>query len=164
MERPRYTPLVTRVDRVLELIAKMSVLSAIVLTVWHYGSLPESVPSHFNLSGATDAYSTKQIMWVLPVVALILYGGLTVLSRYPHALNYPFAITPENAPAQYTNVVQMIRWTKVIVLGQLSSAIFFQHQVIFGNADSLPAWWIPVFLVCMAGVLIFFGMRAFRFR
>lgn len=164
MERPVSSIPEGPLDRILEVISLLSVFSSVALTIWHYTSLPESVPSHFNAAGNPDAYSSKPVMWILPVISILTYAGLTVLGRYPHNFNYPFAITETNAKGQYTNAVQALRWTKAIVLGQLASLVFFQHRVAMGWTDGLPPWWLPVSVGCVLVALLVFVVRAFRRR
>ena len=55
-------------------------------------------------------------MLLLPIVALMLYALFTVLSRFPHRLNYPWAITEQNARSQYTHAQELLAAVKVSVV------------------------------------------------
>ena len=164
MERPHLTIPTTPLDRVLEVVAIFSLIASIVLTVWHYSALPETVESHFNLSGVPDDTGPKKLMWLLPIMATVIYAGLTWLTRRPHALNYPVEITESNASAQYSNAVVMIRLLKTVILGQSASLIFFQHKVVLGHAEKLPGWWLPVTMICVLGTVVWYIVRAFRLQ
>ena len=161
MERPLRTVPVTSFHRVLEIIAGMSLAATVVLTAWRFGTLPESVPVHFDASGDPTRYATRMLVWVLPMTAMGVYGALGWLSRIPHRFNYPVGITEGNAAGQYANAVLMIRVLKAVVLGQLASLTFFQQQVALGVLDKLPIWWLPVTVGCILVTIVVFGIRGF---
>lgn len=164
MERPRHTVSAGALGVVLEIISLMALASAIILTLISYGALPEVVPSHFNPAGYPDAFAAQPTFWVLPLMSVLTYGFISVLGRYPHTFNYPVAITEANAKAQYANAVLMLKVLKTVILGQLSSLIFFQRQVALGFADRLPGWWLPVTTGCVLAVAVWFVIRSFQLR
>ena len=59
------------------------------LAVWSYFHLPDIVPVHYNLAGQVDRYGEKGSVLVLSLAATVLFGGLTALCRFPHALKLP---------------------------------------------------------------------------
>ncbi len=162
MERPRIGLPRTPIQSVLEVISVCSVVAVIVLTLLRMGQFPDSVPSHFNADGEPNRFASREVMWILPLLSAAVYAGLSWLQRIPHRYNYPVAITPENARGQYANAVGMVRVLKAIILGQVASLTFFQQQVALGIAGSLPAWWLPVSVVCILVTVIAYLVRAFR--
>ncbi len=99
-----------------------------------YTSLPEQIPTHFNLNGNADDYGHKQSILLLPIIATILNIGMSVLSYYPHLYNYPTRITPENVANQYRFAIRIIRLSRII-----TSCVFFLivYRIIAGiqNGD-----------------------------
>ena len=164
MERPHLNIPKSPVDRALEVVAIFSLVASIVLTVWHYSALPDTVESHFNLRGVPDDTGPKKLMWLLPIMSAVIYAGLSFLTRRPHILNYPVEITESNAAAQYRNAVVMISLLKAVIMGQVAALIFFQHQVILGHAEKLPGWWLPVTVACTLGIVVWYIIRAFRLQ
>jgi hypothetical protein len=162
MERPRIDLPRTHLQRVWEVISICSLAAVIVLTLLRMGQFPESVPSHFSAGGEPDRFALGDVMWILPLLSVAVYAGLSWLQRIPHRFNYPVAITPENARSQYANAVGLVRILKVVILGQLASLTFFQQQVALGIAESLPGWWLPVSVVCVVVALIAYLVRAFQ--
>src|SRR5690349_21757430 len=72
--------------------ALLLALFLIVAAGWR--ELPERVPIHFGVDGNADAWGNRLSSLMLPLIAVVLYGFLTALSRFPHAFNYPVPITP----------------------------------------------------------------------
>lgn len=53
----------------------------------------EEVPLHWNARGEIDSWGDPWTIILLPVIALALYGLLTLLQRRPQWCNYPCKIT-----------------------------------------------------------------------
>ena len=53
----------------------------------------EEVPLHWNVLGEIDSWGDTWTIVLLPVIALALYGLLTLLQRRPQWYNYPCKIT-----------------------------------------------------------------------
>jgi hypothetical protein len=59
-------------------------------------SLPNHMPVHFNLKGEPDRWGEKWVFWIPIIIGMFLWGGLSLLEKYPHIYNY-FNLTLENA-------------------------------------------------------------------
>lgn len=46
-----------------------------------YPSLPEEIPTHFNLSGEPDSWGSKATIWILVAVSIFLYFLLSFLPK-----------------------------------------------------------------------------------
>ncbi|MGH7453559.1 MAG: DUF1648 domain-containing protein, partial [bacterium] len=92
----------------LSIFGALGILIMIFVIGTYRSSLPQVIPTHFGISGEPDGWGGKSTLWVLPMLSLVIYIGLTILSRYPHVYNYLWLITPQNAKVQYQNSRQMI--------------------------------------------------------
>src|SRR5690625_7494445 len=72
-----------------------------LLFVWQ--SLPSEVPAHYNALGEVDRWGSKWEMLILPIIATVLWIGMTILEKYPHVYNY-INLTEDNVRNQYLNV------------------------------------------------------------
>jgi signal transduction histidine kinase len=97
MNRPKIKLKLSSFDWLVEILAAIALIILIVITLIHYSELPDKVPVHFNISGEPDSYAGKMGIWILSIVGTVLYIGLTILNRFPHAFNYTAKITMENA-------------------------------------------------------------------
>ena len=62
----------------IEIIAACLAVAPALLLLRAWGSLPDVVPSHFGFSGRPDRWGGRWQAWVVPVVALIIYGAFSV--------------------------------------------------------------------------------------
>ncbi len=123
----------------------------LVYTGVSFGTLPESIPTHFGPSGAPDDFGGKWTIWTMPLIAFLLTVMLTLLTRYPHTFNYLTIITEENAEYQYRLARMLMHWLTIFV-----NLLFFliQHstiQVAFGKSEGLDMY---TMLFAMAGNLV----------
>lgn len=78
--------------------------------------LPDRIPTHFNLAGRADGWGSPQLLWLLPGFGTILYAGMTMVSRFPEAFNYPVRVTPANRAVLQALAQRMIAWLKAEVI------------------------------------------------
>jgi uncharacterized membrane protein len=148
----------------LETAAALGMLTMLYVTIKSWPLLPETIPHHFGVSGKPDAWGGKWILWFFPGISLVLYIGLTILSRYPHIYNYPWPITEKNAAAQYHLARTMIVALKAEII--LLFAYLQQQtiQVALGKAGGLGVAFLPIFLILIFGTIGFYFVKAYQAR
>ena len=63
-----------------EMFALAMILLLIAVSIYYYGILPESIPSHFNNKGMPDNYSSKQLFFGISIgAAILIYIILTFI-------------------------------------------------------------------------------------
>lgn len=132
-------------DLILEILAIVSLLCFIGFTIYSVTRLPETIPTHFNASGIPDDYGSKNTLWMLPVVALILYAILSLVGKIPEKFNYPVRITTENARIQYTLRSRFLRYIKLVIVLMFFFISYQTMRITHGVADGLGMWFLPVF-------------------
>lgn len=134
---------------VLGILILLSMMGYIAI-VWP--QLPEKFAAHINAAGEVDGWGGKGGLLPLPIIGVVLYVGLTMVSKIPHTFNYLREITPENAPRQYLLARLMVSWLKVLVVALFAFLEFEVVQLAFGRP--MQMWLLPIFLVLM-GVTMF---------
>lgn len=126
----------------------------------NYGSLPETIPSHFDFAGTADAWSRKSSLWTVPIIAAICYAGLTVLAFFPGSFNLPVQRTEKNTERLHGLAVTMIKWIKAIVT-VLFAYIANASAGLIGNG-SLNPWILWGLLAFMVVLLVIFATKMSR--
>lgn len=147
-----------------ELVAAGSLLLQFVLLAVLWPQLPSRVPSHFGISGAADAWGPKATLLLLPVVSAVIYAGLTLIGRHPHRLNYPIALTEENAPRQYAIAQSLIATVKAVTLSAFAYVTIATCRVATGSASGLGVFFLPLFLGALGITIAMHVMLALRAR
>jgi len=159
-ERPKITLIPTTADKLVELLGWLILLALWGLTISHFSTLPDTIPTHFNASGEADGFGSKASIIGLPVIATLLFVGLTVLNRYPHIFNYPTAITEDNALRLYTLATRMLRYLKLVLVLVFGGIEFMTIQHAAGEASGLGVWFLPLTLVLVFLPLIYFVVKS----
>lgn len=69
------------IDHILEALALLALVGGAVLVVISWIILPDSVPMHFDMSGAPDRYGSKVELWALLGVFVLTYLSMAVPAR-----------------------------------------------------------------------------------
>jgi len=147
MKRPKIRIQADRFDYLLEALTLIGLIGLLIITAINYGSLPESIPKHFDWQGNPDSYGSKNTIWFLPILGILLYFGLTILSRYPHTFNYSVQVTNDNAERIYKKGIITIRIIKLMIV---STFVYFNLKMISiasGQLEKLSSLFLLVILV-----------------
>lgn len=158
--RPKINIPLTLSDKVIEALAIILLLAYWMMVVYFYSSLPETIPIHYNGKGEADSFGGKLSIFAMPMVATVIYFGLTVLSRFPHLFNYATEITAENAVSQYTNAIRLFRYLKLVIIFVFGLGSYQTIQDALGKTDGLGSWYLPVTIGLILAVVIYFLIRS----
>jgi len=161
-ERPRLNLELTQADKSVEIIGWLLIFAIWGLTILNYQSLPDIIPIHYNVAGVADGFGDKWMIFTLPIVATVLFVGLTILNKFPHILNYPTEITADNALRQYTNVTRLIRYLKVIIVVIFGLITFLTIRHANGQTDGLGIWFLPLTMGLIFMPLIYFLIKSIK--
>jgi hypothetical protein len=156
--RPILSPELTKIDYILEAAAIFALLAMWILAIIAFRSLPEIIPTHFNLNGRPDGRGSKYNLFILPFLCMVLAIGLSILNKYPHKFNYIIKVTEENALRLYSKGTRMLRIIKVIAV---FSFLAIEWQMSNSAESSLQSGWILTVVLIFPVVLPI--MLAFMF-
>ncbi len=149
--RPKIKPPLKSIDYLLEIVAITGVVFIWVQCLYYYNNLPETIPLHFDITGKVDGYGTKNLLFISPVIASILYLGLGFLNRFPWVFNYPVIINENNALIQYGIANRTFRII-IFAMVLLQNCIVSDTYQATKNSNFLFGPW--VMLIMVVGVLL----------
>lgn len=161
-ERPKLKIQLTTSDKVLEMIGWTSILAIWVLTITSYSTLPATIPTHYNGAGIADGFGGKSSILALPIIASILFIGMTILSKFPHTFNYLTDVTANNALRLYTDATKMIRLLKFVIVMVFGLILLQSIRVVKGEANGLGIWFLPLTLVLIFSPIIYYMIKSFN--
>ena len=138
-------------------------LSIVYVSFEWYG-IPNRVPIHFNAAGEADNWGAKTTIILFPVLGILLWGGLTLLERYPHRYNYVVRITDGNAALQYRSAVVLIRFLKNTIALLFAYLTVESVQIAKGLDEGLAWWLMPLFLTLIISAIILYIVHSIRWR
>ena len=75
--------------------------------------LPERIPTHYGFNGQPNTWGSPTMVWLLPIIAVVIYLSMTVVARFPSSFNYPVRVTEENRERLEALALQMLVFLKV---------------------------------------------------
>ena len=123
----------------------------VVYTYHNYAQLPEIIPSHFNVEGKIDGYSSKSTLWILVGINFLINVGSFALSKFPHKFNYLVKITEENARRQYTLAIHILFISALLTTFLLSFINYEIIKISLENSDGdIGTSLLPIILIVTA--------------
>ena len=160
--RPKINVSLSPLDKILESTGKLLIIIIWGLTLFVFFKLPAVIPTHFNALGQPDDYGNKLTILILPIIATLVYFGLTKLNQYPHTFNYINSITEENAEKQYAIATRMLRVLKIALLIIFSHIILFTYFTTNGITNGLGIWFLPLTLSIVLIPIIFYIFKLYK--
>jgi uncharacterized membrane protein len=146
----------------LDIFGGLGIVAMILFIAWYWSSLPEKIPTHFSFSGVPDGWGPKITLLALPAISLVIYIGLTLLSKYPHAYNYLWPITPQNAKKQYENSRQMIVILKTEIVWLFVYIVWQTVQTALKKAKGVAPDFLWIFFVLIFGTVGYHLFKAYQ--
>ena len=162
--RPKIKPELSVLDKLMEIVGWIALAMLWALLLSDYNKLPDTIPTHFSAEGKVDAFGNKNTILILPVIATIVFVGMTVLNLFPQIFNYPVKITEENAFKQYIKATRIIRYLKFIIVVIFGFIMFKTMQIAIGKSSELGSWFTIAMLVLIFAPLLHYLIQSFLER
>ncbi len=134
--------------KMLEVAGIASLIAIVFLPLINYAGLPDEIPSHFNFKGLPDAWSSKSSIWALPIIAAVLYIGLSALNFF--LLKKQIAKNSgNNNPAVLGQVLRLMQTLKLSLNIGFLYIVYATIQVSHESFEGLGLWFLPVYLMVM---------------
>ncbi len=163
MARPKLKLPLSRVEKVIQVISAIGLIGIIMMLFTSWSSLPDKIPSHYGFSGEVDSWGDKGILFLLPIIAIFMYGLLTIIERIPHLYNYMCEITEENAEFQYRNARMMLTLLKTEIIFLFRYIEWHMISTGLGKSTGLGIGFLPVYLLILFGTIGFFIYRMVKY-
>ena len=143
----------SKMDKIVVRVGWVVVALNILLVLWFYHNLPDTIPTHFNTKGEVDAYGPRSTIEALPIISFFLYFVLAfiIFRMKPYHMHYPVRVTEKNAPTLYRMSFNMIAWLALSAV----SVIFIPTGEILLRAFQIDFFNLFYLLLPILGFIIF---------
>lgn len=131
------------------------VCSLILYIIWD--KIPSQIPGHYNAAGEIDKISDKSSLILTLFFGWLLFTALSVLEKFPQIWNTGVEITEQNKDKVYRILKNMIVATKL-----LTSIVFCLLTLAPITGKNLPAFFLPLYIFLMFGLLAAFIFQLFK--
>jgi len=147
----------TKLQNIMEVASLLIIISMFLLVIIRWDSLPDKIPGHYNALGEVNRWGNKGELIILPIVSIMMYLLLTVVTAFPSIWNMPVTVTEENR-------VRVIGCTKNMMLLMKAEMLLMFAYINYNTMEvkALSPLFLPVTLVIIFGTLIFFIVRTIK--
>lgn len=142
--------------KILETIALVMLLAMWATTALAISGphrLPARIPIHFNAAGQPDGWGTPGMLWMMPVVATVIYLLMTLVARYPAAFNFRVRTTPAVRRQLEAIAIGLISWLKCEVVCLFAWIQYESIHLARSGQGTLPVLFMPAVLVVVFGTI-----------
>ena len=158
-KRPRLHMKESFLEIVFDLIAIGAIVANVIYLNTMWGKIPNIVPTHFNSLGQVNGYGSKDTLFIMPIISIVIFIAINILAKFPYIFNYTIKITEDNAEREYRNARLLI---KVLLAEICTLFTYIEWNSIKGAITSsagLRGIFAPISMVVIVATLIFFIIR-----
>lgn len=144
----------TKYDIAVNIISMITLIGTFLYLIINWGNIPDQIPGHYDFTGSVDRWGNKSELWVCPILAFILYIGITVLEAFPGIWNTGVKVTDKNRDQVYQLLKHMIVTLKGVIV-----IIFAFITINSSMAKPLQVWGLPVMLIFIFGPMAAFLIK-----
>ena len=148
-----------KIDWIIEIMCLTLLIGLTAYLIFHWGSIPDKIPAHYDWEGNIDRWGNKLDLIFLPMMSWFLYLLITGLQQVPLVWNTGVKITEENEERVYRTLKYMLETLKLIVVADLT---YITVHSLMGK--SLSGWFTMIVLVAVFGDLIFWIVRLYQVK
>jgi len=112
------------------------------------------IATHFNANGQPDGWGVPAMIWLVPVVAILIYLLMSLVGRYPAAFHFPMRTTPVARRRLEGIALGMLSWLKAEVICLFAWIQFETIQFARQGEGVLPPFFLPAVLVVIFGTIL----------
>ncbi|MDR6300517.1 DUF1648 domain-containing protein [Mesonia maritima] len=121
-------------------ITLIIVFCLFIIPVIFFSQLPNEIPLHFGFHGSPDNYSSKNNIWLLPILGLLFYVGSLKLEKI---------FLSELSKKVNHQLIFMVKNLKILILIIVVGFLYLTIQMILVAlkiSEGLGSWFIYLFL------------------
>lgn len=165
MKRKNNLPLklgiTSNLHAIMLIICLLGVIFHWIYLLYHFASLPNIIPIHFDGQGKANGFGNKYTLILLPFIHSIISIGLWWMVQHPHQLNYPITITNENANKKYAQTIFILDVIHIgITILFIAITVYTVRYIL--QLPFFPIQHILSFALLIVCIPLFFVYKAFR--
>lgn len=142
---------------IFEAITFIVVILSLIFFAAHYNKLPVKIATHWNTAGVTDGWGDRSYVLILPIIMVVAYLALTVVSNVPAIYGRKIDIRARNVEKKYKNARDFLIWSKIEV--SLMLAVVTAN---FARTGSMKASALFIVVLSVFAIIFIFTLLYFK--
>lgn len=116
--------MVSKKIKILYFISISIFITYLLLLLFNYSNISETVISHININGKVDGHSNKNSLFISTGVNLAILILIWLLIKSPQSANYPIEINDKNRDSVYKKMQLFLSFVAILTTAFFSYMIF----------------------------------------
>lgn len=101
---------ITKAHVIVEIVSYVLMLASFIFAIYAMITLPDEIPTHYDIHGNIDGYGSPGSIIMLPVIMLFANLTISLLAHFlsPQFFNMPFKIKPGRELLAYKDMMWML--------------------------------------------------------
>jgi uncharacterized membrane protein len=154
----------TLVEKIVVVLSIIGIIGLFGYVGYSYPSLPDTIPTHYDIYGVADSFVSKGWIWFAPCLMLAIFLMMVAFARFVKNFNYPVEVTEENKERLYLNSRLVIYVMAFEIVAFFSWNEWNDIQNINGNEQTAGGASLLIFIAIIVITMIFSVVRSFRLK
>lgn len=129
-----------------------------------YNKFTGPVPIHYNALGQVDIWGNRSFFWLLPLLSLTFYIGISISEKYYSKFNYPIKVTEKNANSLYKLALGLLRHMKFITILLFAYINNSTMSIALSKGSGLNGYILTILLVGLMVILFSYIIRMMKVK
>lgn len=143
--------------KIVSYLCQVLLIGSFVYLFMTWNQIPDQVPGHYNGAGEITRWGSKYELFIVPIISLIIYLGISLIEKFPEVWNTGVKVTEKNREQVYKELKNMI-----VSLNFFMVLTFTSLTVMTSLGKPLPSWFLPVDMLLIFGSMGIFIIRVIR--
>lgn len=146
-------------DRVIEILGFASLILLWAMTYYFQHVGADAVAPDYNFFENPSEYWASNMTYSIPIIATILFFGVTFYNQKPRINDYTIQNNPEKAEALVQINAKLWRWLKFNLILMFILIEYFSFHSGSGFGSGVPKFFMVVFPVLLFAPIVYFFME-----
>ncbi|MFD2200439.1 hypothetical protein [Shivajiella indica] len=143
-------------DRIIEILGFSALIILWVMT-YHFQQVgAELMPEGYDFFKNPSEYWASKMTYTIPIIATILYVGITAYNTKKKYTDYPISDDPKKAEKLSQINQKLWRWLKFMLILIFLLIEYFSFHSGSGFGTGIPNWFMVAFPLMLFGPVIYF--------
>lgn len=152
-------PKISKINPKVEVLCLAGILGSLAYLAMSWSNIPLEVAISFDDAGNVLEYGSRNQVWAMVAINILLYLLLTFITTRPQAWNTFVTVTRKNADAVYKMLRRLIDQVKIY------TTVLFTYMILtFGTTSSSDRWMIPALISLLLGSSLYSLYSIYKLR
>lgn len=143
-------PKISKINPKIEILCLAGIVGSLAYLAISWANIPLEVPIRFDEAGNATEYGSRNQVWLMVGINVLIYALLTFITTKPQLWNTGVAVTRENADKVYKIIRRLIDQVKVYI-----TMLFTYLVLTFGTTSANDRWMIPTLISLLLGTTLY---------